>query len=110
MDTVQHMARGAGNWLKRLWPLLLLLGVGGFIVAMGWHRYLTLEHLANNRESLRNLIEGHYLLALTAFVAIYAVTGWLIALERFQPAPPPSWACWARARSWSTRYDSHDGR
>jgi uncharacterized membrane protein YdjX (TVP38/TMEM64 family) len=74
MDTVQHMARGAGHWLKRLWPLLLLLGVAGLIVAMGWHRYLTLEHLANNRESLRDLIEGHYLLALAAFVAIYAVT------------------------------------
>lgn len=74
MDTVQHLARGAGNWLKRLWPLLLLLGLGGLIVAMGWHRYLTLEHLANNRETLRGLIEGNLALALAAFVAIYAVT------------------------------------
>ena len=74
MDTVQHLARGAGNWLKRLWPLLLLLGLGGLIIAMGWHRYLTLEHLANNRETLRGLIEGNMALALAAFVAIYAVT------------------------------------
>jgi uncharacterized membrane protein YdjX (TVP38/TMEM64 family) len=74
MDTVQHLARGAGNWLKRLWPLLLLLGLGGLIIAMGWHRYLTLEHLANNRETLRGLIEGNLALALAAFVAIYAVT------------------------------------
>ena len=74
MDTVQDMARGAGNWLKRLWPLLLLLGIGGFIVAMGWHRYLTLEHLANNRETLRDLIEGHFVLALAVFIAIYAAT------------------------------------
>jgi len=74
MDTVQDMARGAGNWLKRLWPLLLLLGIGGFIVAMGWHRYLTLEHLANNRETLRDLIQGHFVLALAVFIAIYAVT------------------------------------
>lgn len=74
MDTVQHLARGAGNWLRRLWPLLLLLGLGGLIVAMGWHRYLTLEHLANNRETLRGLIEGNLALALAAFVAIYAVT------------------------------------
>lgn len=72
MDTVQHMARGAGNWLKRLWPLMLLVAVGGFVIAMGWHRYLTLEHLADNRESLRQLIQGNLLLALAAFIAIYA--------------------------------------
>jgi uncharacterized membrane protein YdjX (TVP38/TMEM64 family) len=73
MDTVSNMARGATTWLKRLWPLLLLLAVGGFILAMGWHRYLTLENLANNRESLRGLIEGHLLWAVACFVALYAV-------------------------------------
>jgi uncharacterized membrane protein YdjX (TVP38/TMEM64 family) len=74
MDTVQDIARGAGNWLKRLWPLLLLLGAGGFIVAMGWHRYLTLEHLADNRDALRTIIQGNFLLALAAFIGLYAVT------------------------------------
>jgi uncharacterized membrane protein YdjX (TVP38/TMEM64 family) len=74
MDTVQDIARGAGNWLKRLWPLLLLLGAGGFIVAMGWHRYLTLEHLADNRDALRTIIQGNYLLALAAYIGLYAVT------------------------------------
>lgn len=73
MDTVSDMARGAASWVKRLWPLLLLLAVGGFIIAMGWHRYLTLEHLAGNRETLRVLIQGHLLLALVAFVALYAM-------------------------------------
>jgi uncharacterized membrane protein YdjX (TVP38/TMEM64 family) len=74
MDTVSDMARGAASWLKRLWPLLLLLAAGGFILAMGWHRYLTLEHLAANREALRALIQGHLLLALAGFVALYAIT------------------------------------
>ncbi|HUW72664.1 MAG TPA: TVP38/TMEM64 family protein [Methyloceanibacter sp.] len=74
MDTVSHLARGAAGWLKRLWPLLVLLGVGGFIFAMGWHRYLTLEHLAANRELLRSFIESNLLLSLAAFVALYAVT------------------------------------
>ncbi|HUU26005.1 MAG TPA: TVP38/TMEM64 family protein [Methyloceanibacter sp.] len=74
MDTVSELARGAAGWLKRLWPLLVLLGVGGLIFAMGWHRYLTLEHLAANRELLRSFIEGNLLLALAAFVALYAVT------------------------------------
>lgn len=73
MDTVEDMARGAGNWLARFWPLLLILGVAGLVLAMGWHRYLTLEHLANNRESLRAFIEGNYALALAAFVALYVV-------------------------------------
>jgi len=73
MDTVSDRARGATAWLKRLWPLLLLLGAGGFIVAMGWHRYLTLENLAANRETLRHLIEGNLLLALACFVALYAM-------------------------------------
>ena len=73
MDTVQDIARGAGNWLKKLWPLLLLVGFGGFIVAMDWHRYLTLEHLADNREALRAIIQGNYLLALAAFIGLYAV-------------------------------------
>ena len=74
MDTVSDIARGATNWLKRLWPLLLLVAAGGFVLAMGWHRYLTLEHLAANRETLRALIEGHLLLALAVFVALYSVT------------------------------------
>jgi uncharacterized membrane protein YdjX (TVP38/TMEM64 family) len=74
MDTVSDLARGAATWLKRLWPLLLLFAAGGFIFAMGWHRYLTLEELANNRDTLRALIEGNLLLALAAFVALYAVT------------------------------------
>lgn len=74
MDTVSALARGAAGWLKRLWPLLVLLGVGGFIFAMGWHRYLTLEHLAANRELLRSFIESNLLLSLAAFVALYAVT------------------------------------
>ena len=74
MDTVSDMARGAADWLKRLWPLLLILALGGLIYAMGWHRYLTLEHLTNNRMTLRAFIEGNLLLALAVFVALYALT------------------------------------
>ncbi len=74
MDTVSDIARGATGWLRRVWPILVLLGAAGFVVAMGWHRYLTLEHLATHRYVLRSYIDGHLLLALAAFVAIYAVT------------------------------------
>jgi len=74
MDTVSDLARGATSWLKRLWPLLLLIAAGGLVFAMGWQRYLTLEQLADNRDTLRALIEGNFLLALAAFVALYAIS------------------------------------
>ncbi len=74
MDTVGDMARGAGNWLARFWPLVLVLSLAGLVLAMGWHRYLTLENLAGNRESLRAFIDGNFPLAVASFVALYAAT------------------------------------
>jgi uncharacterized membrane protein YdjX (TVP38/TMEM64 family) len=74
MEHVENMTWGPAHWLKRLWPLLLLAAVAVLVVGMGWHHYLTLEQLAANRESLRALIEEHYLLALTAFTVVYAIT------------------------------------
>jgi uncharacterized membrane protein YdjX (TVP38/TMEM64 family) len=60
--------------LKRLWPLLLLIAVAAFVFAMGWHRYLTLQELIERREALRAAIAGNMLLAVLAFMAIYAAT------------------------------------
>lgn len=73
MDTVSDIARGLSGWLKRLWPLLLILGLGGLVVAMGWHRHLSLEQLASNRETLRAFIESNLTLALAVFTVLYAV-------------------------------------
>ena len=47
------------GWLKRLWPLLLLLAAMALVFAMGWHRYLTLQELVERREALRTSIAGH---------------------------------------------------
>src|SRR5262245_61064185 len=60
-------------WLKRLWPLLVLIAATGFVLAMGWQHYLTLEALAENREALRSSIAGNMLLSLVVFIALYAV-------------------------------------
>jgi uncharacterized membrane protein YdjX (TVP38/TMEM64 family) len=65
-------AQGAAMWFKRLWPLLALLAATAFVFAMGWHRYLTFEVLAENREALRGYIASHMVLSLLAFAAIYA--------------------------------------
>lgn len=65
-------AREAASWLKRLWPLFILVGAMAVVFAMGWHRYLSLEALAENRETLRAYIDARVLLSLIAFVVIYA--------------------------------------
>jgi uncharacterized membrane protein YdjX (TVP38/TMEM64 family) len=65
---------GVQAWLKLLWPLLALLAAASLVLAMGWHRYLTLQELVLRRESLRAAIADHTLLALVAFMAIYAGT------------------------------------
>ncbi len=65
---------GVKAWLKRFWPLIALVAAAAFVVAMGWHRYLTLQELVLRRESLRAAITDHTLLAFLAFMAIYAGT------------------------------------
>lgn len=59
-------------WLKRLWPLIALIAAMAFVLAMGWHRYLTIGALAENREALRALIGANTVLSLAIFIALYA--------------------------------------
>jgi uncharacterized membrane protein YdjX (TVP38/TMEM64 family) len=72
MSTASDTTHIAVLWLKRLWPLLLLLAATGFVFAMGWQRYLTLQALAENREALRGYIDGNMLMSLLGFIALYA--------------------------------------
>jgi uncharacterized membrane protein YdjX (TVP38/TMEM64 family) len=71
MKTASENARGAALWLKRLWPLLALLAASAFVLAMGWHRYLTIGALAENRDALRAFIGAHMGLSLAIFIALY---------------------------------------
>src|SRR4030042_4611949 len=72
MKAASESGRGVAYWLKRLWPLLALLGATAFVFAMGWHRYLTIAALAENREALRALIGANTVLSLAIFIALYA--------------------------------------
>jgi uncharacterized membrane protein YdjX (TVP38/TMEM64 family) len=72
MKTALEGTSSAGQWLKRLWPLFALIAATAFVFAMGWHRYLSLEALAENRQALRAYIDANMLLSLAIFVAIYA--------------------------------------
>jgi uncharacterized membrane protein YdjX (TVP38/TMEM64 family) len=74
MDAASKLAAGASAWLKRLWPLLLLVAAFALVLAMGWQRYLTLAELAARRDALRALIADHPLLSLIAYIGIYAGT------------------------------------
>lgn len=78
MNSVSQHASQAGAWLKRFWPLLLLIGAFAFVFAMGWQRHLTLEELANRRAELSALIAEYPVLSVLAFIGLYAV---IIALS-----------------------------
>src|SRR4029078_8845892 len=74
MALARHEDGSTLLWVKRLWPLALLIAAAGIVFAMGWTRYLTLEELVARREDLRATIADHMWLALLAFMAIYAAT------------------------------------
>ena len=59
--------------LERWWPVLLLVGLAGFVYAMGWHRYLSLETISSNREALRAAVTDNYVQTVLLFMAVYAV-------------------------------------
>ena len=52
MALAPDLQGGVKAWLKRFWPLIALLAAAAFVVAMGWHRYLTLHELVLRRELL----------------------------------------------------------
>ncbi|MGB2933527.1 MAG: VTT domain-containing protein [Methyloceanibacter sp.] len=74
MTTAPDKPSTQPSWLKRGWPLLLLLAAMALVFGMGWHRYLSLQELALRREALRAAIADHRLLALLVFMGIYAGT------------------------------------
>lgn len=57
--------------LKRFGPLAVIAAVLILVVAMGWHRHITLENVATHRDALREFTEQHKLAAVLAFAGIY---------------------------------------
>ena len=65
---------GAGSTLmKRVLPLVILAGVAALVISQGWHKYLTLESIAENREVLKGYIAENALVSLLAYMGIYIV-------------------------------------
>jgi uncharacterized membrane protein YdjX (TVP38/TMEM64 family) len=57
---------------QRFLPLIVLAGAMALVFAMGWHRYLSLESIAVNRDALKSLIAGNWATAYLGYVAVYA--------------------------------------
>lgn len=58
-------------WL-RLWPLYIILAGLGLALSQGWHEYLTLQSLSANAVALDAMVRDNLLLALAAYVLVYA--------------------------------------
>lgn len=67
-------AQGQAGWVKRYLPLAVLVAAAALVFSQGWHKYLTLEHIAANRDLLKGYIANNYVLALLSYMAIYIAT------------------------------------
>src|SRR6202047_4721890 len=56
---------------RRFVPLIVVAVLSLAIVAMGWHRQLSLESLARHHEWLQRYIGAHEVRALSRFVGLY---------------------------------------
>jgi uncharacterized membrane protein YdjX (TVP38/TMEM64 family) len=62
----------AHSRLRRFLPLLVLVSVMALVFAMGWHRHLTLDGIAANRDALQGMIAGNYAVAVLGYIGLYA--------------------------------------
>lgn len=70
-DTASQKAKS--GLMKRILPLAILVAVAALVISQDWHKYLTLEQIATNRELLKGYIKENYLLTLLGYMAIYIV-------------------------------------
>lgn len=59
--------------IKKYLPLLVLACVIALIFAMGWNRYLSLDTLRDHGAELRAYTARHYIVALLALMAVFAI-------------------------------------
>lgn len=59
--------------MKRIAPLVVLAGLAAIAFAFDLQRYLTLDALRGNRQTLQMLVAEHTVLAAAAYVAAYVV-------------------------------------
>jgi uncharacterized membrane protein YdjX (TVP38/TMEM64 family) len=57
--------------LRRWLPLVVLVAVAALVVAMGWHKLLTLKNIGLNYEVLRGFIAHNLLAAIAIYFTVY---------------------------------------
>jgi|LNFM01.1.fsa_nt_gb uncharacterized membrane protein YdjX (TVP38/TMEM64 family) len=61
----------APSSMRRWLPLVALVAVAVLVVAMGWHKLLTLKNIGLNYEALRHFITHNLVAALAIYFALY---------------------------------------
>lgn len=64
--------KASGN-IKKFLPLIVLGALIALVFSMGWHKYLSLSQIAENRELLNGFVQDNYILAILAYMAVYIV-------------------------------------
>jgi len=60
--------------LFRKWlPIGVIIAAMVLIFSMGWHRYLSLETISDNREALQAAVSDQYALTVLIFMSVYAL-------------------------------------
>ncbi len=62
---------GGPGLVRRFLPLIVLAAIAGIVIFNGWHRYLSLEFVAKNRDVLQEYVSANYLAAILAYMGIY---------------------------------------
>ena len=57
--------------VKRFLPLIILVVLIVVAYVNGWHKYLSLTQIAENREALRGYVDANYVLAIGVYAALY---------------------------------------
>lgn len=73
IEKQQTSAEGKSG-LKLWWPLIALVATMAVAYSLGWHKYLSIQNLAENREYLSSFVHDNWLNAILAYAGIYALT------------------------------------
>jgi len=73
LDGSEPSGNGGTSWVKRWLPLAGVACLMGIGYALGWHRYLTLSSLIQERQTLMDVVGAHFTLSLAGFIVIYSV-------------------------------------
>lgn len=69
-----HVSGKRKSGLKLWWPLIALIAIMIIAYSLGWHKYLSIKNLAENREYFANFVQNNWLNAILAYAGVYALT------------------------------------